>query len=112
VDAAGVAVRKPVMSTKDLRYFDESSELLPDGHPRRGMSVVSALSDWLVHTNRRAAGSWTQRYEHGIPVTDLTPIESDGSTGTTVHFLPSPGLAPVAAIPTNFGDHLAVTVRS
>ncbi|MFJ3338220.1 hypothetical protein [Streptomyces sp. NPDC086766] len=77
------------MATKDLRFFDfPDAELLPDGHPRRGMSVVAALSEWLVHTNRRPDGAWTQRYEHGIPVTGLEPVEDDGSTGTLVHFRP------------------------
>ncbi|MET7381953.1 hypothetical protein ABZT08_24555 [Streptomyces sp. NPDC005526] len=82
-------MKKPVMASKDLRFFDfPDAELLPDGHPRRGMSVVAALSEWLVHTNRRPDGAWTQRYEHGIPVTGLEPVEDDGSTGTLVHFRP------------------------
>ncbi|MER6514794.1 hypothetical protein ABT158_48855, partial [Nonomuraea sp. NPDC001636] len=72
------------------------AETLPDGHPRRGMSVVTALSEWLVHTNRRLNGSWTQRYEHGVPVTGLEPIAGDGATGTTVHFLPGVHLLPLA----------------
>ncbi|MFE5215054.1 MULTISPECIES: ATP-binding protein [unclassified Streptomyces] len=89
VDEHGQVVKKPVMSTKDLRFFDlPETERLPDGHPRRGMSVVAALSEWLIHTNRRLQGSWSQRYEHGIPVTDLQPVEADGSTGTCVRFLP------------------------
>jgi DNA gyrase subunit B len=84
----GRAEKKPIMTTKDLRFFDSpTAQLLPDGHPRRGISVVAALSEWLVHTNRRADGAWTQRYEHGTPVTDLVPVEGDGTTGTTVHFL-------------------------
>ncbi|WP_217708829.1 hypothetical protein [Nonomuraea rhodomycinica] len=89
VDDQGQVVKKPVMASKDLRFFDNSdAPLLPDGHPRRGMSVVAAFSVWLVHTNRRRGGAWTQRYEHGVPVTGLTPISDDGTTGTTVHFLP------------------------
>ena len=89
VDAAGQVVRKPVMATKDLRFFDDpDAEELPDGHARRGMSVVAALSEWLIHTNRRTGGSWTQRYEHGVPTTELTPVADDGTTGTTVHFQP------------------------
>jgi DNA gyrase subunit B len=93
VDEHGEVVRKPVMATKDLRFFDEpGTELLPDGHPRRGMSVVAALSEWLIHTNRRLSGSWSQRYEHGVPVTDLQPVEADGSTGTCVRFLPDEAL--------------------
>lgn len=61
---------------------------LPDSHPRRGMSTVAALSTWLVHTNRRRNGAWTQRYEQGIPVTGLLPIPDQDTTGTTVHFMP------------------------
>lgn len=90
VDDSGAVVRKPVMATKDVRFFDHpTAQLLADGHPRRGMSVVAALSQWMVHTNRRATGSWTQRYEHGVPVTDLVPVADDGTTGTTVHFRPA-----------------------
>jgi topoisomerase-4 subunit B len=86
----GRPIRKPVMSTKDLRFFDDPPTVhLPDATPRRGMSVVAALSDWLVHTNRRRNGAWTQRYENGVPVTDLVAVEGDGTTGTTVHFMPS-----------------------
>jgi topoisomerase IV subunit B len=89
VDAAGRVIRKPVPATKDLRFFDDpDAETLPDGHARRGMSVVAALSVWLIHTNRRTGGSWSQRYEHGVPTTDLTPVADDGTTGTTVHFKP------------------------
>jgi DNA gyrase subunit B len=89
-------VKKPVMASKDLRFFDfPEAELLQDGHPRRGMSVVAALSKWLVHTNRRLNGAWTQRYERGIPVTGLEPVEPDSTTGTLVHFRPDDQLRSV-----------------
>ncbi|MFE0581078.1 ATP-binding protein [Streptomyces sp. NPDC058874] len=95
VDAHGRVVRKPVMATKDLRFFDlPEAERLPDGHPRRGMSVVAALSEWLIHTNRRLHGAWSQRYEYGVPVTGLQPVEPDGTTGTCVRFLPDEALPP------------------
>jgi DNA gyrase subunit B len=46
VDAAGRVIKKPVMATKDLRFFDDpDAATLPDGHTRRGMSVVAALSE-------------------------------------------------------------------
>ncbi len=90
---SGQAVKKPVMSTKDLRFFDaDPPTLLPDGLPRRGMSVVAASSRRLVHLNRRRNGSWRQVYAFGIPVTDLSPVDDDGTTGTTVEFLPDDGL--------------------
>ncbi|GAA4984787.1 hypothetical protein GCM10023317_09490 [Actinopolymorpha pittospori] len=92
-DPNGLVVKKPVLSSKDIRFFDSPrAQLLPDGHSRRGMSVVAALSGWLVHVNRRDEGSWSQRYEHGVPVTDLLPISDDEATGTTVHFRPDPRL--------------------
>lgn len=78
VDEHGRSVKKPVMSSRDLRFFDfPQAEVLPDGHPRRGVSVVAALSEWIVHTSRRLNGAWTQRYEHGIPVTGLEPLGLD-----------------------------------
>jgi DNA gyrase subunit B len=108
VDEHGRLIKKPIMATQDLRFFaNPSSPLLPDGQPRRGMSVVAALSDWLVHTNRRLNGSWSQRYEHGLPVTDLQPISSDGTTGTTVHFRPDPAyVAPQALAPADLEPYL------
>jgi DNA gyrase subunit B len=54
--------------------------------------VVAALSEWLVHTSRRREGAWSQRYEHGIPVSPLIEIAGDGTTGTTIHFLPNSSL--------------------
>ncbi|MEK8072127.1 DNA topoisomerase IV subunit B family protein [Rhodococcoides navarretei] len=91
----GVAVRKPVVCTKDVRFFDEQQPiLLDDGHARRGMSVVAALSETLEHTNRRIDGAWTARYEHGIPVTELMPTAPTERTGTTIRFLPDASLIP------------------
>lgn len=100
VDAVGRPVRKPVMATRDVRFFDsEDPPLLPDGRPCRGMSVVAALSVRLEHTNRRAEGAWTQHYDRGAPRSELVPVPADGSTGTTVRFWPDARLlAPSAPI--------------
>jgi topoisomerase IV subunit B len=100
----GAALKKPVMSSQDLRFFDtDPPALLPDGYPRRGMSVVAALSSRLVHVNRRANGSWRQVYEGGIPVTDLVALPGDGTTGTTVEFTP---LSTLASLPDSTTDLL------
>lgn len=42
------------------------------------MSTVATLSTWLILTNRSRSrsrnGSWTHRYEHGVPTTGLHTI--------------------------------------
>lgn len=86
-DENGTAIRKPVMATRDVRFFDaDPPVLLPDGLPRRGMSAVAAVSAWLIHVNRRRDGAWAQTYRHGVPEADLGVVEPDGTTGTTVCF--------------------------
>jgi topoisomerase-4 subunit B len=112
VDDDGRTVKKPVMTTKDLRFFDfPGAQLLPDGHPRRGISVVAALSEWLVHANRRQDGAWTQRYEHGVPVTDLVPVAGDGMTGTTVQFRPDEALRAAGGLTASELARLAASWR-
>ncbi len=117
LDQDGQPVKKPIMATRDLRFFDApDAPLLPDGHPRRGMSVVAALSDRLVHHNRRQDGAWTQEYRGGFPVTGLLPVEPDATTGTTVTFWLSASVTPPAAAvpcpPQTLGvwPHLTVTL--
>ena len=111
-DDRGRTVKKPVMTTKDLRFFDfPGAQRLPDGHPRRGISVVAALSEWLVHANRRQDGAWVQRYEHGVPVTDLMPVAGDGTTGTTVQFLPDAALRAAGGLAVGELTRLAASWR-
>ncbi len=106
----GEAVKKPVMGSKDIRFFDPGHDVrLPDGELRRGMSVVAALSRSLVHTNRRAEGAWVQRYEYGVPTSGLIPIPHSPRTGTTVQFQADPDLISVSRIP---GDRLRELVTS
>lgn len=98
-DADGRVLRKPVMATRDVRFFGaDDAPPLPDGRPRRGMSVVAALSSRLEHTNRRAEGTWTQAYAHGIPESDLAELPGDGTTGTTVLFRVDPALVPAEPV--------------
>lgn len=109
----GQFVRKPVMATKDLRFFDRETAVLPDGCPRRGMSVVAALSIWLEHTNHRVEGAWTQRYEHGVPVADLIDVPACTRTGTTVRFRPAPQLVATEDVDsTAYTNFPWLTVRS
>lgn len=49
-DAAGLVVKKPVLATRDLRFFDDpDAALLPDGRPRR----LSRRPRDLVKATRR-----------------------------------------------------------
>lgn len=54
-----------------------------------GVSVVNALSEWVEVTVRREQTAYKQRYERGIPTTELES-EADPSpeTGTSLRFLP------------------------
>lgn len=54
-----------------------------------GVSVVNALSEWLVVDVCRDGHRYRQRYVRGLPAGDVEKIERcDGVTGTTVHFRP------------------------
>ncbi|MDB9312542.1 DNA topoisomerase (ATP-hydrolyzing) subunit B [Spirulina sp. CS-785/01] len=55
-----------------------------------GVSVVNALSEWVNVKVFRENNIYTQRYERGIPVTELEsePNQQKGNTGTSVTFLP------------------------
>ncbi len=90
-DERGAWLVKPIMATRDLRFFEvPTAPVLTDGLRRNGMSVVAALSSWLVHTNERTDGAWTARYERGLPVGPPVSIPTDGRQGTSVHFMPDP----------------------
>lgn len=99
-DDRGRPVRKPVMATKDVRFFDaDEPPQLPDGLPRRGMSTVAAASPRLVHENFRQDGAWRQSYRHGVPDSVLQEMHSSGRTGTVVTFrLPAPGPPTIAEL--------------
>jgi DNA gyrase subunit B len=54
-----------------------------------GVSVVNALSEWVIVTVWRDGKIYTQRYEKGIPVTALEgEPDTQTRTGTRVSFLP------------------------
>ncbi len=54
-----------------------------------GVSVVNALSEWVNVTVWREQKIHTQRYERGVPVTELTAKpDKNHPTGTSVSFLP------------------------
>ncbi len=68
--------------------FEHSAYKVSGGLHGVGISVVNALSEWLEVEIRRGGKLWTQRYEYGAPVTELTPGEKTGKHGTVVRFKP------------------------
>ncbi len=60
-----------------------------------GVSVVNALSEWLELDIYVDGYHWNQRFERGVPVTELVKkekLEKGAPTGTTVSFLADPDI--------------------
>ncbi|HOJ85337.1 MAG TPA: DNA topoisomerase (ATP-hydrolyzing) subunit B [Elusimicrobiales bacterium] len=53
-----------------------------------GVSVVNALSEWLMVEVKRDGKIWTQEYERGKPKTEVKAIGTTNEHGTTVSFKP------------------------
>src|SRR5436190_17252178 len=53
-----------------------------------GVSVVNALSEWLVAEVRRDGKTYRQEFARGEPTTDMKTIGESDETGTTIEFLP------------------------
>ncbi len=71
--------------------FSRDSYKVSGGLHGVGVSVVNALSEWLVVEVKREGRKWRQEYHRGIPaspVEDVGPARGTGTTGTTVTFLP------------------------
>lgn len=113
-DAEGAWQVKPVMATRDLRFFDvPGTPVLVDGVDRSGMSVVAALSSWLEHVNVRVEGAWTARYQHGLPVGSPSTYDAaPGATGTVVRFLPDPEVYGTAGLDVSALGDLIDQIRS
>ena len=66
--------------------FDGQSYKVSGGLHGVGASVVNALSEWYLVEIHRDNKSYQQRYERGIPVTDVTVIGESDHTGTIITF--------------------------
>ncbi len=53
-----------------------------------GVSVVNALSEWLVAEVRRDGKVYRQTFERGEPTSDVEVVGTAKDTGTTISFLP------------------------
>lgn len=68
--------------------FDNDAYKVSGGLHGVGVSCVNALSEWLEVTVRREGKRWRQRFERGVPATELKDLGEAEGHGTTVHFFP------------------------
>lgn len=66
--------------------FDGKSYKVSGGLHGVGASVVNALSEWFLVEIHRDDKAYEQRYERGVPVTDVNVIGESSHTGTIVTF--------------------------
>ncbi|MBT9130263.1 MAG: DNA gyrase subunit B [candidate division WS2 bacterium] len=55
-----------------------------------GVSVVNALSEWLIVEIKKDGQIYRQRYERGMPVTPVEAVDTSLFRGTKIRFKPDP----------------------
>jgi len=70
--------------------FDRKSYNVSGGLHGVGLSVVNGLSEWLEIEVWREGQIFRQRYERGLPVTEIEEVGQTDRRGTKVTFMPDP----------------------
>ena len=68
--------------------FDKKSYKVSGGLHGVGVSVVNALSEWMVVSVEKEGKKYSQRYERGIPASDMKVVGDADSHGTISTFKP------------------------
>ena len=68
--------------------FDNKGYKVSGGLHGVGLSVVNALSEWLILEVGRTGKIYQQHYKRGFPTTDLEVIGEGRRDGTIIRFLP------------------------
>ncbi len=68
--------------------FESGAYKVAGGLHGVGVSVVNALSKWLVAEVKREGKIYRQRYERGKPVSPVEIVGDANETGTTITFMP------------------------
>ncbi|MEN3013648.1 MAG: DNA topoisomerase (ATP-hydrolyzing) subunit B [Endomicrobiia bacterium] len=68
--------------------FDRKAYQISGGLHGVGISVVNALSEWLIVESYRNGKIYRQKYRRGVPEGPVKVVGEIDTTGTTVRFLP------------------------
>jgi DNA gyrase subunit B len=74
--------------------FEKSAYKVSGGLHGVGVSVVNALSEFLVVSVKRDGNIYTQAFKRGKPLSDVFVRPDSNDTGTTVIFKPDPEIFP------------------
>ncbi|CCQ96924.1 DNA gyrase (subunit B) [[Clostridium] ultunense Esp] len=68
--------------------FNNSAYKVSGGLHGVGVSVVNALSEWLIAKVKRDGKEYMQKFERGVPVSELQIVGEAKTTGTLINFKP------------------------
>ncbi len=72
--------------------FDNKAYKVSGGLHGVGVSCVNGLSEWLEAHVCRNGKEYTQKYNHGTPISPVKEIGESSKNGTSITFLPDPNI--------------------